>query len=76
MMGAQLDTQEAAMSSAEPRYFQTLTIKVDIWLHPNNEVISQGDLVDRVTTEICNAADAAAKELSAPDEGIEVVVRS
>jgi hypothetical protein len=73
---AQLDTQEAAMSSAEPRYFQTFSVKVDIWLHPNNEFTSQADLVDRVTTEILNAADATAKELSCPDEGIEVVVRS
>lgn len=62
------------MSSAEPRYFQQFKITVDIWIHPN-ATAAQGDIVDRVQAEICNAADSVAKELSAPDEGIEVVVR-
>lgn len=64
------------MSNPGPtRYFQTQLIKVDIWVHPNSDA-SQADVVDRVTMEMLNACDAAAKELSCPDEGIEVGVRS
>lgn len=60
---------------SEPRYFTQIKIVVDIWIHPNSDAV-HGDIVDRVQTQICNAADSAAKELSAPEEGIEVVVRS
>jgi hypothetical protein len=62
------------MSNPGARYFQQVVVKADIWVHPNADVDTTG-LADRVQLEICNAADQVAKELSAPDEGIEVVVR-
>lgn len=56
------------------QYFQQVTVKADIWVHPNAGHTAR-EIADRVDIEMKNACDAVAKELSAPDEGIEVVVR-
>lgn len=66
--------EEAVVSNPGARYFQTFTVRVDVWVHPNAD-LDTADLADRVQSEICNAADEAAKRLSCPDEGVEVVVR-
>lgn len=70
----ELHTRRPDMSNPGPRYFSQVTMKIDIWVHPNAGVDTT-DLAERVESEIYNCADETAKRLSAPDEGIEVVVR-
>jgi hypothetical protein len=63
------------MSNPGAKQFGQVQIVVDIWLDPEKADASMWALADSVQHSMWNACDSIAKELDAPDHGIEVCVR-
>ena len=63
------------MSNPGAKLFSQVNITVDVWLDPEKSNASMWALADSVELSMRNACDAAAKEIEAPDHGIEVCVR-
>lgn len=63
------------MSNPGTKLFQTFDIKVDVWVDPEKTTASLWAVADNVQVALRNACDSEAKEIEAPDLGIEVCVR-
>ena len=73
---ATTEPQEAQMSNPGPaRQFQQVHITVDVWVDPETSSTSAWAVADNVQISAVNAVEAAMKEIEAPDNGVEVVVR-
>jgi len=68
--------QEDTMSNPGPaRQFQQVHIKIDVWVDPETSSTDAWAVADNVQISAINAIEAAMKEIEAPDNGVEVVVR-
>ena len=59
---------------SEPRYFQQVTVTIDVWA-PRGSDVDIHMVADNVQITACNAVEEAVKAIECPDQGIEVVVR-
>lgn len=68
--------QEAPMSNPGPaRQFQQVHIAIDVWVDPETSSTDAWAVADNVQISAYKAVEAAMKEIEAPDNGVEVVVR-
>ena len=63
------------MSNPGAKLFGQITVTIDVWVDPRETTVARSDVLDNVQISACNAVEAAMKEIDAPDQGIEVVVR-
>jgi hypothetical protein len=63
------------MSNPGTKFFQSIVIKVDVWVDPERTDATLDTVTDNVAISIRNAIDSVAKEIELPDHGIEVCVR-
>lgn len=63
------------MSNPGTKFFGQVSVTVDIWVDPEKSRASLESVADNVYISIQNACDAVAKELDAPDHGVEVCVK-
>ncbi len=59
---------------SEPRYFQQVTITIDVWA-PRGSDIDIHTVADNVQITACNAVEEAVKSIECPEQGVEVVVK-
>lgn len=63
------------MMNPGKKMFQRIELRIDVWVDPEKTDAAVWAVADNVAESMKNACDAAAKEIEAPDHGIEVVVR-
>lgn len=65
----------SAMSNPGAKQFQRITIHVEVWVDPELTDATAWAVADNVQITAVNAVEAAMKEIEAPDNGIEVIVK-
>ncbi len=65
-----------AMTNPGAKQFQQVKITVEVWVDPELADTTAWAVADNVQITAVNAVEAAMKEIEAPDNGVEVVVKS
>ncbi len=63
------------MANSGAKHFQQVKLTIDVWVDPTRTDAEMWAVADNVQISACRAVERAMKEIDAPDQGIEVVVR-